>query len=104
MTHIYVSKLIIIGEDNGLSPGWHQAIIFTNAGILLIQNAGTNFLEIFSEIHTFSLRENAFEDIVYEIAAILSRPRCVKDRGPDHTRLLLIHEENKALKYFLKSP
>ena len=95
MTHIYVSKLNIIGSDNGLSPGWHQAIIFTNAGILLIPNAGTNFREILSEIHTVSLRENAFENIVYEIAAILSRPRCVKDWGPDHTRLLLIHEENK---------
>ena len=45
------------------------------------------------------MQENAFEIIVYEIAAILSRPRYVKDRGPYHTRLLLIHEENKALKY-----
>ena len=80
VTHKYVSKLNIIGSDNGLSPGWRQAIIFTNAGILLIQNAGTNFREILSEIHTFSLRENAFENIVYEIAAIFSRPRCVKDR------------------------
>ena len=79
---------------------WRQAIIFTNGGILLIQNAGTNFREILSEIHAFSLRENAFENIVYEIAAILSGPRCIKDRGPDPTRLLLIHEENKALKYF----
>ena len=104
MTHIYVSKLNIIGSDNGLSPDWHQANIFTNAGILLIRNAGTNFREILSEIHTFSLRENAFENIVYAIAAILSRPRCVKDRGPYHTRLLLIHGENKALKYFFKSP
>ena len=95
MTHIYISKLNIIGSDNGLSPGWRQAIIFNNAGILLIQNAGTNFREILSKIHTFSLRENAFEKIVYEIAAILSRSPCVKDRGPDHTRLLLIHEENK---------
>ena len=102
MTYIYVSKLNIIGSDNGLPPGWRQAIIFTNAGILLIQNAGTNFREILIEIYTFSLRENAFENIVYEIAVILSRPRCVKDRGPDHTKLLLIHEENKALKYFLK--
>ena len=26
-THICVGKLIIIGSDNGLSPGWFQAII-----------------------------------------------------------------------------
>ena len=29
-------KLTIIGSDNGLSPRRHQAIIWTNAGILLI--------------------------------------------------------------------
>ena len=33
--HICVSKLTIIGSDNGLSPGRRQAIIWTNAGILL---------------------------------------------------------------------
>ena len=32
--HICVSKLTIIGSDNGLSPGRRQAIIWTNAGIL----------------------------------------------------------------------
>ena len=36
VTHICVSKLIIIGSNNGLSPGRHQAIIWTNAGIKLI--------------------------------------------------------------------
>ena len=35
VTHICVSKLTIIGSDNGLSPGRRQAIIWTNAGILL---------------------------------------------------------------------
>ena len=36
MTHICVSKLTINGSDNGLSPGRRQAIIWTNAGILLL--------------------------------------------------------------------
>ena len=36
VTHICVSKLIIIGSDNGLSPGRRQAIIWTNAEILSI--------------------------------------------------------------------
>ena len=36
VTHICVSKLTIIGSDNGLSPGQHQAIIWTNAGIFFI--------------------------------------------------------------------
>ena len=38
------------GSDNGLSPGWRQAIIWTNAGILLIGPLGTNFSEILIEI------------------------------------------------------
>ena len=36
MTHICVGNLIIIGSDNALSPGRRQAIIWTNAGLLLI--------------------------------------------------------------------
>ena len=36
VTHICVSNLTIIGADNGLSPCQRQAIIWTNAGILLI--------------------------------------------------------------------
>ena len=54
MTHICVSKLTSIGSDNGLSPGRRQAIIWTNAGILLIRTLGTNFSEILGEIHSFS--------------------------------------------------
>ena len=57
VTHICVNKLTIIGSDNGLSPGRRQAIIWTNAGILLIGPWGTNFSEILSEIHTFSFKK-----------------------------------------------
>ena len=57
VTHICVSKLTIIGSDNGLSPGRRQAIIWTNAGILLIRPLGTNFSEILGEIHSFSFPE-----------------------------------------------
>ena len=73
MTHICVGELTIIVSDNGLSPERHQAIIWTNAGILLIEPCGTNFSEILIEIH-----ENEFESVVCEMAAILSRPQCVK--------------------------
>ena len=45
--HICVSKIIIFGSDDGLLPaGWRQAIIWTNAGILLIGPLGINFNEI----------------------------------------------------------
>ena len=43
--HIYISKLTIIGSDNGLLPGQRQAIILTNAGILSIGSLGTNLSE-----------------------------------------------------------
>ena len=56
MTHICVDKLIIIGSDNGLSPGRCQAIIWTSAGILLVGPLGTNFNEIVIKIQTFSLK------------------------------------------------
>ena len=57
MTHICVSKLTIIGSDNGLSPSRRQAIIWTNAGKLLIWTLGTNFSEILGKIHSFSLKK-----------------------------------------------
>ena len=56
-THICVEKVTIIGSDNGLSPGRRQAIIWTNAGILLIGASGTNFSEILIEIQTFSFKK-----------------------------------------------
>ena len=57
VTHKYVSKVTIIGSDNGLSPGRRQAIIWTNAGILWIRPLGTNFNEILIEIYTFSFKK-----------------------------------------------
>ena len=57
MTHICVSKLTTIGSDNGLSPGRRQAIIWSNAEILLNWTLGTNFSEILSEIDTFSFKQ-----------------------------------------------
>ena len=46
MTRIYVSKGSITGSDNGLLLGRCQAIIWTNAGISIIEPLGTNFSEI----------------------------------------------------------
>ena len=55
--HICISNLIIIGSDNGSSPGRLQAIIWTNTGILLIGALGTNFSEILIKMHTFSFKK-----------------------------------------------
>ena len=57
VTHICIVELTIIGSDNGLSPWRRQAIIWTNAGILLIGPLGTNFIEILIGIQTFSFKE-----------------------------------------------
>ena len=56
-THICVDKLTIIGSDNGLSSGRHQAIIWANVGILLIGPLRTNFSEILIGIQTFSFKK-----------------------------------------------
>ena len=55
--HICIIKLTTIGSDNGLLPGRRQAIIWTNAGIVLIGPLGTNFIETLIEMHTFSLKK-----------------------------------------------
>ena len=57
VTHICVGNLTITGPDNGLSPCRHQAIIWTNAGILLIRSSGTNISDILTKIYTFSFKK-----------------------------------------------
>ena len=57
VTHICVSKLSILGSDNGLSPGRRQAIIWTKDVILLIRTLGTNSSEMLIKINTFSLKK-----------------------------------------------
>ena len=52
--HLCISNRTIIDSDNGLSPDRRQAIIWTNAGILLIGPLGTNFRGISIEIYMFS--------------------------------------------------
>ena len=56
-TYICVGKLTIIGSDNGLSPERRQAIIWTNAGILLTGPLGTNFSEYLIGIQTFFFKK-----------------------------------------------
>ena len=47
---VCINKLIIIGSDYGLSPGRHQAITWTNAGIHLILALETKFSEILRDL------------------------------------------------------
>ena len=61
--YICVDKLTIIGSDNGSWPGRHRAIIWTNAGILLIWPLWTNFSEILIEIPTFSFKKMRLKEL-----------------------------------------
>ena len=72
MTHICVGNLTNIGSDNGLSPGRRQAIIWTNAGILLIRPLGTNFSEHLIKIQTFS-----FKRMHLNVSSAKLRPFCL---------------------------
>ena len=71
VTHICVSKLTIIGSDNGLSPDRRQAITWTNAGLLLIGPLGTNFSEILIEILKFSFKKTRLN-----VSSAKRRPFC----------------------------
>ena len=53
VTHVCISKTIIIGSDNARC----QTIIWTSAGILLIKPLGINISEILIAINTFSFKK-----------------------------------------------
>ena len=61
-----------MGSDNGLSPDRRQAIILTNAGLLLIGPLGTNFSEILIEIRT-----SLFKKMRLKVSSAKRRPFCL---------------------------
>ena len=67
-----------IGTDNDLSPIRRQAIISNNTGLLLIGPWGTNFSKILKTKYETFINENASENIVCEMAVILSPGRLVE--------------------------
>ena len=77
VTHVCVSKLTIIGSDNGLAPGRRQTIIWTNDGILLIGPLGKKIQWKFNRNSNIFIQENAIESVICKMAAIFSRPQCV---------------------------
>ena len=58
-------------SDNGLSPVWHQAIIWSNGGLLSIGSLATNFSEILTKIQNFS-----FTKMHLKILSAKRRPFC----------------------------
>ena len=57
VTHICIGNLTIISSDDGLSPGRREAIIWTDAGILLNGSLGTTVREICIDIHNVSFKK-----------------------------------------------
>ena len=72
VTHICVGESTIIGSDNGLAPDRRQAIIWTNAGILLIGPLGTYFSGILTGIQAFS-----FTKMHSKMSSAKWRPFCL---------------------------
>ena len=72
VTHICVSKITIIGSDNGLSPDRRQSIIWTNAGLLSIGPLRTYFNENWIKIQKFS-----FKKMHMKMSSAKWRPSCL---------------------------
>ena len=74
MTHICVSELTIIGSDNS----WPAPSHYLNQCWNIVNWTLRNKLQwIFNRNSYIFIHENAFENVVCEMAAILSRPQCV---------------------------
>ena len=72
MTRICVGYLTIIGSDNGLSPGRRQAITW------IVNWTPRNKLQWNVNRNSYIfIQGNPFENVVWKMAAILSRPQCV---------------------------
>ena len=82
--HICIGKITIIGSDNGLSPGRRQAIIWTNAGILLIRPLETNFSESLIGIQTFSFKKMHLKMSSAKCRSFVSASICVKQTDGSH--------------------
>ena len=77
VTHICIGKLTIIGSDNGLSPGRRQAIDYLNQCWNIVNSKLRNKFQWFLKRNSsIFIQENAFENVVRKMAAILSRPQC----------------------------
>ena len=97
MTHICVGNLTIIGSNNGLLPDRHQAIIWTNAGILLIRTSGTNFSEKLSEIHIVS-----FTKMNLKVSSAKWRPFCLGLNVLRLRRAITSHRKQLGVSTYLR--
>ena len=73
VTHICVNKVSIVDSDNGLVPGG------VNKCWNIVDWTLRNRIHwTFNQNSYIFIQENPFKNVVWKMAAILSRPRCVK--------------------------
>ena len=102
--HICFSKLTIIGSDNGLSPDRRQAIIPTNAGILLIGPFRINFSEILIEIHKFSFKKMNLKmpsgkwwPFCLSLNVLMANGQLIMLHGHKQDKIIVIHTNLNSL-------
>ena len=85
VTHLFVSKLRIIGSDNGLSQA--PSHYLNQCWNIVNWNLRNKLQWKFGQNSNIFIQENALENVVCEMSSILSQPQCVKSiyvskRGP----------------------
>ena len=66
-------------SDYGLSPVWHQSIIWTNTGLMLLVQCAITFSEMWNA--TLSIHDNVFKTAFAKMVAILSRLQSIKQQS-----------------------
>ena len=80
VTHICISKIAIVGSDNGLAPARRHYL--NQCWNIVNWTLGNKFQwNLNRNLYTF-IQENVFEN-VWKMAAILSWPQCVKGNTGD---------------------
>ena len=105
MTHLCVDNLTIIDSDNGLSPARRQAIIwhYPNQCCNIINWTLRNKLQWNLNQNSYIfIQENAFENVVWKMSAILSRPQCVDTYTNHHLRIVNRDPQNTRMRMHKK--
>ena len=79
--YICIGKITIIGSDNGLSPGWHQAIYLNQCWNTVNSNLRNKLQWNLKQNSHIFIEENACENVVCQLAANLSQPQCVNSNS-----------------------
>ena len=91
--HICVTKLTIIGSDNGLRAWSAPSHYLNKCWNIVNSNLRNNLQWTLNRNSYISIQENVFENIVCKMAAILSGPQCINPLTLKCRRLLGFTDE-----------